>query len=602
MLVHQGDVGGGHYYAYIRPGAGCEQSAGESGSGTSRFNYAEAAKHGLTASSSSSSSSAAASASAAATGNGHHEDKDIQTVLERTARNGQWFKFNDEAVTKVSPKVAINLCYGARSSNAIYGGGGSAYMLVYIRESDAANVMQPLQDSTIPSELTERLDTLKAQRVAEERRLLREKTFRTVHYATETQVKNFQSFSKQQDFLCLEDMASVRMMDESTILRLLLVVCDELDVTPCALRLWQISPLKDKEKGSLRVKSIITIKKYSNLVVDIAKDTVMNVYVEKLTSTTRKYNNDERDTVLRQYKDIRAEETQWLESLEQALKQLHLYQQTSSTSTIVNANKETSEGMDIAEKENESNPLEGCGIGSTNKPLDLLIADDIQSEKGKTLREQMEKLTLRMNDWIGAYCFDWNAKSIIVFFRAFDTDDTLPPVSTTLDAKIGPSDSAVAVGVSSHAMSVDKVDGGDINESSLPVILNHSKWDHQQRFLVNPFKYLGYRVFDDITQSNVRQLGAFTEMMDRMLRVYVKQNGGSSTQKLADVQLPQGWDYRRNHDLKYYSTDSMDYACRDWFTGQAALKDSPTDYVDKKFWVQCVRFLFCCCCCCCCLV
>ena len=35
---------------------------------------------------------------------------------------------------------------------------GSAYMLMYIRESDVARVMQPIRDSNIPKELIARLD------------------------------------------------------------------------------------------------------------------------------------------------------------------------------------------------------------------------------------------------------------------------------------------------------------------------------------------------------------------------------------------------------------------------------------------------------------
>ena len=578
--MHQGDVGGGHYYAYIRPGAGAGYDKSSGGTGVGRFDYAEAARHGLTASSSS-------------TGNGHHEDKDIQTVLERTARTGQWFKFNDEAVTKVPPKEAINLCYGVRSSDNFWGGVGSAYMLVYIRESDAANVMQPLRDYDIPRELTERLDTLKAQRAAAERRILREKTFRIVHYATETQVKNFKSFSKQQDFLCYEDMARVRMMDESSVLRLLLVVCDELDVYPCALRLWKVAPLVDM--GSLRVKSVISPKKFSQQhVVDIAKEILMTVYVEKISKSKRKYKNEERDAVQQQYKDIRADEAQWLESLSQALKQLPLYQETSSLATPINVNKDAT-GMDIAEKESESNPVEGCGIGSSNKPLDLLIADDIQAERGKSLREEMEKLTARLEGWIAAYCSDVSPKSVIVFFRAFDTEDTLPAeISPSCDAKNGASGPVVSVGASSHAVSTHKVTR-DIKGNSLPIILNQSKWEHQQRFLVNPFKYLGYHVFLDLAASPERHLDAFTILVDKILKAYVYHNGGASAQALADVQLPPAWDYKGNMGLKYCSTESMGCAYKDWWTAKA-FQDTPKKLVDDECYVQCVSKLLCCYC------
>ena len=60
---------------------------------------------------------------------------------------------------KVPPREAINLCYGrdAKAVNSFWGV-GSAYMLVYIRESDVARVMQPMRDSDIPKELIDRLD------------------------------------------------------------------------------------------------------------------------------------------------------------------------------------------------------------------------------------------------------------------------------------------------------------------------------------------------------------------------------------------------------------------------------------------------------------
>ena len=186
VLVHQGDVGGGHYYAYIRPGAGFDETSssdkaaggvgagGEGGGGggggsiAGRFNYADVAARGLgleAATAATSSSSAAAAAASQSNEpplhnhNHHNHPPSTQDLLEKSARKGQWFKFNDETVMKVPPREAINLCYG-RDPKALnsFWGVGSAYMLVYIRESDVARVMQPMRDSDIPKELTDRLD------------------------------------------------------------------------------------------------------------------------------------------------------------------------------------------------------------------------------------------------------------------------------------------------------------------------------------------------------------------------------------------------------------------------------------------------------------
>ena len=111
VLVHQGDVGGGHYYAYIRPT-------------TEHFNY----------SSSTSSSS--------------------------SRKDTQWFRFNDEVVHQVKEREAIHQCYGRRVvEQEYYKGLSSAYMLVYIRESEAEEIMRPVEEKDIPRDLVVRLDT-----------------------------------------------------------------------------------------------------------------------------------------------------------------------------------------------------------------------------------------------------------------------------------------------------------------------------------------------------------------------------------------------------------------------------------------------------------
>ena len=50
---------------------------------------------------------------------------------------GRWFKFDDEDVFPANRREAIDMCYGDRSMSR---GLSSAYMLVYIREAQAAQV------------------------------------------------------------------------------------------------------------------------------------------------------------------------------------------------------------------------------------------------------------------------------------------------------------------------------------------------------------------------------------------------------------------------------------------------------------------------------
>ena len=86
LSTMQGDVYGGHYYAFIRP-------TGKDAFWDGVFG------------------------------------KDKST-------RGKWYKFDDENVFPADRREAVEMCYGEESG----AGFSSAYMLVYIRETEAAQV------------------------------------------------------------------------------------------------------------------------------------------------------------------------------------------------------------------------------------------------------------------------------------------------------------------------------------------------------------------------------------------------------------------------------------------------------------------------------
>lgn len=54
---------------------------------------------------------------------------------------GKWFKFDDEIVSRAHRKEAVEMCYGRSSDDALARlSFSSAYMLVYIRETEAPKV------------------------------------------------------------------------------------------------------------------------------------------------------------------------------------------------------------------------------------------------------------------------------------------------------------------------------------------------------------------------------------------------------------------------------------------------------------------------------
>jgi hypothetical protein len=62
-------------------------------------------------------------------------------LIEWRDRRGFWYKFDDDHVTCVTERTAVQNCYGRDGGSGAFAGSvSSAYMLVYIRERDAAEV------------------------------------------------------------------------------------------------------------------------------------------------------------------------------------------------------------------------------------------------------------------------------------------------------------------------------------------------------------------------------------------------------------------------------------------------------------------------------
>lgn len=113
VLIHDGDVNSGHYYAYIRPSLS--------------FDYSEQSWN----------------------------MGDFTGNANMAARSGQWYKYDDEQVLKIKPRHAIESSFGCNEASVhnVH----SAYMLVYIRESEAGEIMAPISEEDVPTELVERI-------------------------------------------------------------------------------------------------------------------------------------------------------------------------------------------------------------------------------------------------------------------------------------------------------------------------------------------------------------------------------------------------------------------------------------------------------------
>ncbi len=201
ILVHSGDLHGGHYYAYIRPSDSVD--------------------------------------------------------------NDNWVKFNDEYVSLVEHEEAIEGSCGGegvamdtpdplnfwpmnRCLNSVGGGCTSAYMLVYMRKTELPSVMA---NFTVPESLGRRLrdeDEAREKVIKEEREA---HLFCKMRVATDCDVAALRSYHVHQDFADFDQCLEIRVKKSDNVFEVLKEVSVALDVPFSRLRVWNVT---DRENGTAR--------------------------------------------------------------------------------------------------------------------------------------------------------------------------------------------------------------------------------------------------------------------------------------------------------------------------------------------------------------
>ncbi len=217
VLVHSGDVHGGHYYAYIRP--------------------------------------------------------------SDSVQNDNWVKFNDEHVSLVDHDEAIEDSCGGEGSamdspdpfnfwpmnrclNSIDGGCTSAYMLVYMRKTALPSIMA---NFTVPESLGRRLrdeDEAREKLIKEEREA---HLFCKMRVATDRDVSALRTYRVHQDFADFDECLEIRVKKVDNVFEVLKDVSAALDVPLNQLRVWNVT---DRENGTARPDDPLEGKVLTMCVVD----------------------------------------------------------------------------------------------------------------------------------------------------------------------------------------------------------------------------------------------------------------------------------------------------------------------------------------------
>ena len=135
--------------------------------------------------------------------------------------------------------------------------------------------MDKVSNRDIPTSLADRLDSLMLQQLEKSRRTMQEKTFKTYRYCIEQNIKDFHSYKREADFISIESMTTIKIMEESTYGRLYIVIADRLGLLPCDIRLWHIG-------CNQRVSKPVDLEQSCNALIDHNKFYVQELYGENV--------------------------------------------------------------------------------------------------------------------------------------------------------------------------------------------------------------------------------------------------------------------------------------------------------------------------------
>ena len=115
------------------------------------------------------------------------------------------------------------MCFG-REKDSRYGGGGfsSAYMLVYLRKTDAKRIMHPVTDEDIPISLVEHLDSEMLKKHVEEADRMVLKDMMKVSYFLAEDVAKFSAFNSSQMLVDTNSSREIGVLKSCTVLGLLM--------------------------------------------------------------------------------------------------------------------------------------------------------------------------------------------------------------------------------------------------------------------------------------------------------------------------------------------------------------------------------------------
>ncbi|PWN37589.1 putative ubiquitin-specific processing protease 21 [Meira miltonrushii] len=203
-------------------------------------------------------------------------------ALLKPERDGKWYKFDDDRVTPVTDKEVLEDNFGGEIPNGHLGGVArapvramkrftNAYMLVYVRDVEAPEILKPFTVEDTPAHLRERLEQERIQMEARKREREEQHLYLTVKVINEDTFKLHQGFDLatfEERNLPASDLPSFRVLKNEPFLLFKSKLAQQFGLDEAAMRLWV---LVNRQNKTVRPDTVVP-ENDPNLTLETVRD------------------------------------------------------------------------------------------------------------------------------------------------------------------------------------------------------------------------------------------------------------------------------------------------------------------------------------------
>lgn len=225
-------------------------------------------------------------------------------TLIKPEKDSDWFKFDDDRVTRVLEREVLEDNFGGEYPNGQLGQTGvrapvramkrftNAYMLVYVRESMSDEILKPFAEDDTPRHLRERLEEERLAMEARKREREEQHLYLTTKIITEDTFKAHQGFDMatfEERNLPASDLPSFRVLKNEPYLTFKQRLAQEYGVSPDSFRLWV---MVNRQNKTVRPDTVVP-ENDPNLTLEMVRDRMasrqndLRLFLEPVTPDMR---------------------------------------------------------------------------------------------------------------------------------------------------------------------------------------------------------------------------------------------------------------------------------------------------------------------------